>query len=139
MEKHFVTYNQSLALKELGFDIPCFRYVYIGDTGNNVNRYEEVEPSRAINYNHDSLCISQPLKSQVFEWFREKHNLLNELSFYRCDRRTKKSYWFTIFKWDDKMVSREIIRDKNDTYYSTYDDAESACIDKLIELVKNGR
>jgi hypothetical protein len=24
MEKHFVTYNQALALKELGFDEPCF-------------------------------------------------------------------------------------------------------------------
>ena len=24
MEKYFATYNQSLALKELGFDEPCF-------------------------------------------------------------------------------------------------------------------
>ena len=136
MEKHFVTYNQSLALKELGFDMPCFKYVYIGDTGNNINRYEEVEPSRAKNYNKYFLCISQPLKSQVFEWFRERYNILNEITFFRDNKRIKKAYWFTIFKWDDNMVNREIIRDENDLYYYTYEETESACIDKLIELVK---
>jgi hypothetical protein len=131
MEKHFVPYNQALALKEIGFDVPClYSYYQDGTIASEL---------KSINWNlSDTLC-SAPIKSQVFEWFREKHNLLNEISFYRCDRRTKKAYWFTIFKWDDAMVNREIIRDKSDTYYFTYDDAEFACIDKLIELVKNGR
>ena len=77
MKNLFCTHNQSLALKELGFDIPCFAYVYTGDTGNNVDRYEETEPSRAINFNHDSLCISQPLKQQAILFLLNKCDSLH--------------------------------------------------------------
>ena len=127
MEKYFVTYNQSLALKMLGFDMPCFRYIYTGDTGNNIDRYEEVVPSRAINYNHDSLCISQPLKSQVFEWFREEHSIHGIVSYYG------KGQW-NIEILDYK--GNELIQIEDNTFWS-YEEAESTCIDKLIEIVKN--
>lgn len=36
MEKYFVTYNQSLALKELGFDEPCIGKF---DTQQGVNGF----------------------------------------------------------------------------------------------------
>jgi hypothetical protein len=125
MEKYFVTFEQALVLKELGFDEPCFRYVYIGDTGNNVNRYEEVVPSRAINYNHDSLCISQPLKSQVFEWFREKHNIKGFVEPVEYLDGTPDTYvWFV---YNDCHSGTEQL---------TFEEAEYACIDKLIEYVK---
>jgi hypothetical protein len=123
MEEHFVTYNQALALKELGFDIPCFKYIYTGDTGNNVNRYEEVEPSRAKNYNKYFLCISQPLKSQVFEWFREKHKVQSLIQEYMLN-----TYMYTI---DDGINS-----DTSVVGFETYGEAEAACIDKLIEIIK---
>ena len=127
MEKHFATYEQSLGLKELGYDEPCFRYIYIGDTGNNVNHYEEVKVSESKNYNTDLLCISQPLKSQVFEWFREKYNWHNvPLGTVRLS--------------DNKVVYH--IGKPNIIYpygkvYDTYEEAESACIDNLIEKAKN--
>jgi hypothetical protein len=129
MKNLFCTHNQSLALKELGFDIPCFAYVYTGDTGNNVDRYEETEPSRAINFNHDSLCISQPLKSQVFEWFRDNYNLIS------CIRTN--IYGCTI---DEQEFYYEIVSVRGVGSYSLYnkfEEAESECIDKLIEMVKN--
>ena len=134
MEKYFVTYAQSLVLKKLGFDMPCFRYVYIGDTGNNVNRYEEVVPSRAINYNHDSLCISQPLKSQVFEWARKEYRIISVIDFY-CDNDEWEDTMYEVrisefkhFKTHDSFVQSE---------YKSYEEAESTCIDKLIEIIKN--
>ena len=129
MKNLFCTHNQSLALKELGFDIPCFAYVYTGDTGNNVDRYEETEPSRAINFNHDLLCISQPLKSQVFEWFRDNYNLIS------CIRTN--IYGCTI---DEQEFYYEIVSVRGVGSYSLYnkfEEAESECIDKLIEMVKN--
>ena len=133
MEKYFVTYAQSLALKELGFDIPCFRYIYTGDTGNNIDRYEEVEPSRAINYNHDSLCVSQPLKSQVFEWARKEHKIHGSYGTTSASREEVNGY----------CISNFIDGNRNylhiDWEVGTYDEAESACIDKLIELLQNGR
>jgi len=52
MDKEFVTYEQALALKELGFEYEKF-------------------------YNYTSPMTNlAPLKQQVFRWFREKHNLL---------------------------------------------------------------
>ena len=132
MEKYFCNYNQSLALKELGFDEPCFAYVYTGDTGNNVDRYEETEPSRAINFNHDSLCVSQPLKSQVFEWFREKHGLYHTIHHFEHKKDTPEEFL--------SEVSGKLLMGNDDisgfSYHSTYNDAESACIDKLIEIIK---
>jgi hypothetical protein len=125
MKKYFANYNQSLALKELGFDMPCFAYVYTGDTGNNVDRYEEVEPSRAINYNHDSLCVSQPLKSQVFEWFRENYGKLS-LVF-----KDEIHYWYEI--------ESGIYQECTSKGFDSYEEAESACIDKLIKIVKDER
>ena len=131
MKKYFVNYEQSLALKELGFDMPCFAYVYTGDTGNNVDRYEETEPSRAINFNHDSLCVSQPLKSQVFEWFREKHKI----------EATVACYYSKILgiSYEERLYHCHIVRDGTTTKgpkFKTYEEAESACIDKLIEIIK---
>ena len=133
MEKYFANYNQSLALKELGFDMPCFRYIHTGDTGNNVDRYEETEPSRAINFNHDSLCISQPLKSQVFEWVRKEYRIISVIDFY-CDNDEWEDTMYEVrisefkhFKTHDSFVQSE---------YKSYEEAELACIDKLIEIIK---
>jgi hypothetical protein len=124
MEKYFANYNQSLALKELGFDMPCFRYIYTGDTGNNIDRYEEVVPSRAKNYNKYFLCVSQPLKSQVFEWFRKEHKLHGNAIIAETNCGFKIQYLSDyINQW---FAS-----------YESYEEAESACIDKLIEIVKN--
>jgi hypothetical protein len=41
MKKHFATYNQSLALKESGFDEPCI--MYIDDETRKFKTYEEAE------------------------------------------------------------------------------------------------
>ena len=143
MEKYFVNYKQALALKELGFDEPCFRYIYTGDTGNNIDRYEEVEPSRSINFNHDSLCVSQPLKSQVFEWFRKEHKLRANVMDFIDD--------ITGIEWDYEIATIGTDLDETGNYiplvdysiddemrkFKTYEEAESACIDKLIEIIKN--
>jgi hypothetical protein len=122
MEKEFVNYEQSVALKELGFDEPCFRYVYIGDTGNNCHHYIEVEPSKGENFNVKPLCISQPTFSQAFRWFREKYGLYSYIKFDNIFR----EYSYTI----------------NDEFrigISTYEEAELACLIKLIEIVKNSK
>lgn len=129
VKNEFVTYEQALALKELGFDEPCCAYVYTGDTGNNIDRYEETEPSRAINFNHDSLCISQPLKQQVFRWFREEYNKL-----YAIDHSLINGWYFVIREiggTTDPILTAVSVGD-----FKTYEEAESVCIDKLIEIIK---
>ena len=123
MEKDFAPYEESLALKELGFDEPCFKYIYVGDTGNNIDHYLEVVPSKAKNYNEDSLSISQPTFSQAFRWFREKHGLVIVIKPI-ADKRLELGY---------NLTKNGLIMGA----YTTYEKAELACLKNLIEISKN--
>ena len=106
MEKEFVTYEQALALKELGFD------------EERLCRWYEVD--------NLTVRITAPFKSQVFRWFREKYDLHH------------------IVIWDsdtnnfDAGLFGELVTPflEKDTIFSTYEEAENACIDKLIEIAK---
>ena len=126
MEKHFVTYNQALALKELGFDEPCFGWYE--HNGNFYYCYQEglVPPSPSKKLIKG--CCLAPLKSQVFEWFREEHSIHGIVSYYG------KSQW-NIEILDYK--GNELIQIEDNTFWS-YEEAESTCIDKLIEIIKDG-
>ena len=122
MEKHFVTYNQALALKELGYDEPCMGK-YDTEQGDEwfLNIYSGHLNAQFSDKN--KACIA-PLKSQVFEWFREKHGYWSYIK-----EATKGTCRFYIEKFDEKFFNSDII--------DSYEEAESACIDKLIEIVKN--
>ena len=127
MEKYFANYNQSLALKELGYDEPCFGWYE--HNGNFYYCYQEglVPPSPSKKL-IKGCCLS-PLKSQVFEWFRDKHNLIS------CVRTI--SYGCAI---DEQEFYYEIVSVRGvESYeiYNKYEEAESACINKLIEIVEN--
>ena len=138
MNKEFVSYDIALTLKELGFDEPCYKYVYLGDTGINIDHYLEVEPSKAKNYNEDDLCISQPTFSQTFKWFRKKHGLMHIIN----------PYYFTAEidylnerivdeKYDDFIPHDHLVDDEGEEIkHSSYEEAEGACLDKLLEIVK---
>jgi len=107
--KEFVSYEEALALKELGFNEPCYKYIYIGDTGINVDHYLEVVPSKARNYNEDSLSISQPTYSQAFRWFRDEVGI--------CHLGLLKLLYLELFERD-----------------MTYEDAELECLKRLIKI-----
>jgi hypothetical protein len=125
MEKEFIPYELALRMKQLGFDEDCCKYVYVGDTGINVDHYLEVEPSKAKNYNKDGLCISQPLFQQAFRWFREKYNLKSCIMF-RTNMEDDKEYYDWLIKGQE-VVYR---------HFKTYEEAELACLEKLIEIVE---
>jgi hypothetical protein len=73
MEKEFIPYEQALALKELGFDEPCF-----GAWVNNELFITENEKPKI-----QSLSINQctaPLYQQAFRFLREKYGLEGDYS-----------------------------------------------------------
>ena len=124
MEKYFATYNQSLALKKLGFDMPCFGWYE--HNGNFYYCYQEglVPPSPSKKLIKG--CCLAPIKSQVFEWFRKEHKLHGNIIIAETNCGFKIQYLSDyINQW---FAS-----------YESYEEAESACIDKLIEIVQNGR
>ncbi|MFY8160483.1 MAG: hypothetical protein ACOVNU_04075 [Candidatus Kapaibacteriota bacterium] len=129
LENDFTPPKQALALNNVGFDEPCFKYIYVGDTANNVNQYLEVEPSKAKNYNADDLCISQPTFSHAFRWFREKHGIHSIIEITIDDK-----WYFSIFNLNEKR-NAEI--ETIEFYFDKYEQAELACLKKLIEIVKN--
>jgi hypothetical protein len=114
MEEEFISYEQALALKELGFDEKCFK------TYN--------EDKELIFYCTGKYYYPAPLKQQVFRWFMEKYKLVHEINVYS----TTDGYAFS-FKILCKKYTPFI--DANDTW-TTYEEAENACIDKLIEIAK---
>ena len=124
MEKEFVTYEQAVDLKELGFDEPCFGYYNI-DPQLKTPAFNMVKP-----FEHE-WCLPAPLKQQAFRWFREKYGL---------EGVTQKAdsifnwYKYCIWRYTDDGKVR--IENAFDMEIKSYEEAEQACLDKLIEIVK---
>ncbi len=122
MEKEFVSYEVAVALKELLYG-EHYGDDYIAWYSSNKDfHYRNMKSP--VYPNHQSYIA--PLKSQAFRWFREKYNLLGITDL--IDSRTA-SYLITNFIW------RDIIEDMQ-SGFTTYEEAENACIEKLLELAK---
>ena len=126
MEKYFVTYDQALALRELGFDEYCFKYQLEGYSPNvktcRVPGYLELIKNSELN----ETSVAMPLKQQIFEFFKNKYRLFGRPDYFMND-----FYCFTINDMKDLEKSRRLF-----TEFETYEEAEFACINKLIELAK---
>jgi len=105
IESEFITYEQALALKELGFDEEVFQRFTLPDM--------------------DEFC-KHPLKQQVFRWFREKYGLCTII-----DETVRPN----IINKDSKLLFQYTNNKKYAGF--EYEEAENACIDKLIELINN--
>lgn len=121
MENEFVTYEQSVKLKGLGFNEPCFRYVYI----DNNKQTNEVKPRFSDNFNSSKLIVSIPLKQQVFRWFREVHNSISHI-----EMSGDKFFWCLL--WNEDLKKFTAIN-----RYVTYEEAENKCINQLISLIED--
>ena len=133
MEKEFVTYEQALALKELGFDEPCLAFydgtwdtkIYFNYKRDSSGDYKPFTTSERLNW------FGAPLKQQVFRWFREKHKLH---SWVQPMYEDQDFYVFVLAKPKDFMIPKDINWEGDE--YLNHEEAENACIDKLIEIVK---
>jgi hypothetical protein len=125
MKNEFVTYEQALALKELGFDEPCLAKHDLKHILLRVEECKNQENAQEFDY------ILAPLYQQAFRWFREKHSLI-AYPVWRIDN----TWDMNIQKLDNNgLLSGQstlaIIKKP------TYEEAEQACLDKLIEICKN--
>jgi hypothetical protein len=114
MEKEFVPYTEALKLKELGFDEPCFKVVEGGPT--DIFPYEKLDV---------------PIYQQAFRWFREKHEIEATTACFYSKRLD--------IPYEERQYHCHIIRDgvtSKGPKYKTYEEAELACLKKLIEIVE---
>jgi hypothetical protein len=155
LKKEFIPYEQSLALKQLGFDESCFGYYVDGELrGINLGMEElgGVEPYyQRFGFhtlsNHDidnpnKIVATAPTFSQAFRWFRDKY-LLEGLILPQVQSilAPTPAYFIAVIsykdeKWEEKFNSSNDKDEKNFLHYGTYEEAELACLRKLIEIVK---
>jgi len=123
MIKEFVSFEQARELKELGFDEPCFtRFYQSGKLADSLF---------FILHNYFSQ-INAPLWQQAFKFFRDKYSTHSHISKYKDNN----FYHYDIFV--------DVVEEGEEYYesyacnvlFNTYEEAQSACLDKLIELTK---
>lgn len=128
MEKEFVPYKESICLKEIGFNENVFSFYK-----DEQDYFILEEPcNRCINVTDhpyygvkEKEYIPRPLYQQVFRWFREKYSLVGFIS----NDKKYNHWWITIQVKDADSFDK--------TGFITYEEAELACLKKLIEIVKN--
>ena len=144
MKKEFVKYEQAIALKELGFDEPCFGWFRSTLIPSNFTEFFlETEfgmnesPSDWVNSNFLDKACSAPLYQQAFRWFREKYNIQGYIYSSTVRGNTEKTKQFTGYIWNINGIDTPFLStDARDELHDTYEEAESACLDKLIEIVR---
>lgn len=111
MKELFCSYEQSLALKELGMDLGWDNYIEFYDT--STKDFCDVMKE-----------VPAPLYQQAFRWFRDEYNLI-----YNIDHSLRYAWSYKIYVIDFDWVNE----------FKTYEKAELACLKKLIEIVKGGQ
>ena len=120
MNKEFIPYEQALALKDLGFDEPCMAIYYSKDKSFSWHHHKDHTNDEPI-LDSGEFNISAPTFSQAFRWFREKYGLKSSISYSMLDD----TNWY--FQFDKSGIKYG---------FKTYEEAESACLLKLIEICK---
>jgi hypothetical protein len=127
IEKEFIPYEQALALKELGFDEPCFGYFEPNSNLKYVESHIVKDFSYLAKNSEWQDLVAAPLYQQAFRFFREEYELHGEPF---SQKRPADN-----FKYAFKISGKDIMYDG----YDTYEEAELECLKELIEVVKNGK
>ena len=122
--KDFIPYQEALELKKLAFDEPCFGRIF-ADEGSEQLSY----PFKNSDQIGKVTSCSAPTYSQAFRFFRKKYGLngISPSRIYKTD-----FYQSRIIDWNT-WNEIDVIQ------CSSYEDAELACLRRLIEIVKQNK
>jgi hypothetical protein len=112
MKNEFIPYEQALALKELGFDEPCFGLWNLNNGKHEVDIIGVCEYSKEFKYRE----VLAPTFSQAFRWFREKYGLRHFIEY--------------DYGYYNAVIQPILVY----SHCDTHEEAELACLKKLIEL-----
>ena len=124
MEKEFVPYELAVKLKALDYDEPCFATY---DEDRNFELQDFLQTYETF----PSHIVAAPTFSQAFRWFREKHN---------CSHAINKTYggqYIPYVNGEELDLDSELNEIEGYKWlYTSYEEAELACLTKLIEIVE---
>jgi len=135
MKNEIVPYEESLALAQIGFVQSCW-HAYHDLTFPSKEDKHKLETVHNLT-SYTESCIYQyvnpvlaPTFSQAFRWFRENHNLRCQINY--IGGLINKTTW-----WDISVIGHYNTDPKEwEMKYQPYEEAELACLRKLIEIVK---
>jgi hypothetical protein len=135
MLKEIISYEQALALKELGFNEPCFGRYYYKESYPMLNP-NSGETELVFEFGQyikqTEITILAPLYQQAFRFFREKYDLFGCIDLHT----STPIHWY--IRIDDIIKNDYVYHSEdNDLKFKTYEEAELECLKKLIEIVKN--
>jgi len=122
MNKEFIPYKQALELKELGFNEPCFGLY--------------APPSKTIFLHHYGLLSAKeqilgPLYQQAFRWFRKESGIEGFVH-----KSIEGNYYFVIKRLGNNESNIYEFTKTAPKTFDVYEEAELACLQKLISIVK---
>jgi hypothetical protein len=133
MENEFIPYAEALALKELGFDEPCFNYY-----GKNNKLPHQLDCMFGYRAHFNKNFVLAPLYQQAFRWFREEYDLVHTVY-------SNASGYIWELHYNQERGGTHIC-DSGESgdcemsgMFTTYEKAELECLKKLIKIIKNGR
>jgi hypothetical protein len=137
MEKEFIPFELSLKMKQLGFNEPCFGYYYTlnGKDWKFAEKSEYYRLDDEINIG-GKFSLLAPTYSQAFRWFRENHNLVYQINYLYNG-----NYQVVIYKNTHEYMKliqgleHACVYEIPDNY--SYEEAELACLVKLIDIIEN--
>jgi len=132
MTQEFLPYERAVKLKQLGFDEPCFGY-YI----ELVKPVEGILTIEKCDKNIDG-CLA-PTFSQAFRWFREKYDIHYSIDRECSQQDHKWGYNWSLYNYTglfNEFLTSNPYAPAGEWVYETYEEAELACLDKLIEIVE---
>ena len=126
MEKEFVKYELAVELVKLGFNEPCF-CIYNREKKlrfNNLHNPQDRNKSAKLTFNNGKIPV--PLYQQAFKFVRQKYDLC-----YSIDPFDDNTYDYTVFNPNITEVE-----EFDEGPYDTYEEAELACLTRLIIIAK---
>ena len=132
MEKEFAPYNRALKLKELGFDEPCFAW-YVSESFG-------LEYGKAVKSDLIKDGIVAPTFSQAFRWFREKYDIHYSIDRECSQQDHKWGYNWSLYNYTgifNEYLTSHPDAPAGEWVYETYEEAQLACLQQLIKIVKN--
>jgi hypothetical protein len=126
MNKEFIPYELVLSLKDLGID-----FVPIGYHRYDMKRKPVISNETAVRIHGSTDCLNHPaiLYQQAFRWFRNKHKLDKTIDNW-TEQPMDNEVWPKAYQY---FINGEAFH----PYFKTYEEAELACLNKLIEIVKS--
>ena len=125
MESLFCPYELALELKELGFDEISLFYYDAAYEGNPLSHCPHLLLNSQLE-GFENEPISAPLRQQALRWFREKYGL----HYIICKNIQMDGYGYR------EVILISYMEENENTIFKTYEEAELACIRKLIEIAK---